>query len=386
MYFDGVLKIEAKLLTPMAQLAKDGGLKSRVFAVDTDNIRIFVDVPVYSANGIGGMLRRAGTYILFKKALEKGFLSKIPSKSPGSKNTMEANGILTLYFLYAVGGGSVLSLKSGSDDYSLFRAVKEITDKNPFASLFGLTLNVPSKLIISDLTPVDIVNNEKYRDMIVNLADTIMNKESGDRAYIRIPAGMTGFSNIETIVVVDDIIKNSIFARLFLTDDAMGMWADFTKKFANDQKKKTDEEKDKKQTIQNIQSMPYIPAGIVLSGDVSCKEPLSMVEYGLLLNSIRVLAEQSITDTDGRKYRLAFGSFVKRGFGKVRLNVRRDNVDLFDEVQTESVFDTPSMEINNFEDLEAEALEEFDEWLENMDLDTFTLPLKYAQVNKKAAV
>lgn len=400
-YFDGVLKVKGTLLTPMAQLTKTGnketGLKTRTFVIETDSTTIFVDVPIFSSNGVGGMLRRAGTYLLFKKALEKGYLSKLPYEKAGKgkngkmQNPIETNGLLALYFLYTVGGGSVISL-SFSDDYSLYKVTKELTERNPFASLFGVTLNVPSKLIVSDLLPFDVVGNPRHRQAIIELVDRLTKKE-GEEASKRIPVNLTDFANVETIVVVDDIQKNGVLTRLFLTDRDKDEWSKFTNEKTVEKKKQEAEkdnnenqeqqEKEKKGTIQNIQEMPYVPAGAVLTGEVSVKEPLSPVEYGLLLRSFEILASQSITDTEGRKYRLAFGSFAKRGFGRVKLSLKRKDgdteVNLLTIENKGNVFDVPYVDIDAVQDLEAEALEAFDNWLENMSYEDFILPLTFSQ-------
>ena len=402
-YFDGVLKVKGTLLTPVAQLTKTGnketGLKTRTFVIETDSTTIFVDVPIFSSNGVGGMLRRAGTYLLFKKALEKGYLAKLPYEKAGkdkngrTQNPIETNGLLALYFLYTVGGGSVISL-SFSDDYSLYKVTKELTERNPFASLFGVTLNVPSKLIISDWLPFDVVGNPRHRQAIIELVDRLTKKE-GEEASRRIPVNLTNFANVETIVVVDDIQKNGVLTRLFLTDKDKDEWSEFTnektveRKIQEAEKDKDsnnenqDQGREKKGTIQNIQDMPYIPAGAVLTGEVSVREPLTPVEYGLLLRSFEILASQSITDVEGRKYRLAFGSFAKRGFGRVKLSLKRKDgdteVNLLTIENKGNVFDVPYVDIDAVQDLESEALEAFDNWLENMSYDDFIFPLTFSQ-------
>ena len=412
-HFDGVLKVRGDLLTPLAQLTKIGnketGLKTRTFIVEIDNAIIFVDVPIFSSNGVSGILRRAGTYLIFKKAIEKGYISELPYENPGKdekgkiQNPIETNGLLALYYLYTVGGGSVISL-SFNDDYSLYRVTKELTERNPFASLFGVTLNVPSKLIISDWVPFDVINNPTHRQAVIDLAKKLASEE-GEDSIIRISAKLTSFANTETIVVVDDIQKGGVLTKLFLTDRDKDEWTKFTnektverkKQDSSDQSSNKDnsqgqggEGKGKKGTIQNIQDMPYTPAGAVITGEVSVKEPLNPVEYGLLLRSLEILARQYVTDMNGKKYRIAFGSFAKRGFGRVKLSIKRQDGDteigLLTVENKRNVFDMPYVDINTVYDLEAEALESFDEWLENMSYEDFVLPLTFSQTYASKAI
>ncbi len=396
--FNGVLSLNAKLMTPMAQMGMDGRLKTRTFVIpDAETIEgpktIFVDVPIYSGNAVGGMLRRAATYVIFKKALEKGFISNIAGRSKG--NNISDNDLLKLYFLYSVGGGSVVRITSGdgSNEYASYKVVKELMDSNPFISLFGMTLNIHSKLVISDLLPLDVANDEKDKEIIIEAVNNILSKKdsnTNDRSqeyYVWVGKNSTRYVGEETIVVVDDIIRNNIYAKLFLTEDIKKNWVDFTAEFSSNQKESKSKGKDakKKQTIQNIQDMPYIPAGSIMRGEIAFKEPLTMPEYGLILESLRVLAQQSLTDIDGNQHRFAFGSFAKRGFGKVKLNVYRcikdQSVDVFGDYQTTNVFDVPQIDINDVEDLEHNALEAFNGWLEDLDEETLTLPLNYTQVN-----
>ena len=399
--FNGVLRLNAKLMTPMAQMAQDGKLKTRTFVIpDAETVEgkktIFVDVPIYSGNAIGGMLRRAATYVIFKKALEKGFIANIAGTSKGSN--IHDNDLLKLYFLYSVGGGSVIRIAAGdgSNEYASYRVVKELRESNPFISLFGMTLNIHSKLVISDLLPIDVVNNETDKEMIIEAVNSILSRrsagseEQSQEHSVWIGKNSTRYGADETIVVVDDIIRDSIYTKLFLTEDVKKNWVDFTAQFSSNQKEAESQkkDKDKKQTIQNIQDMPYIPAGAVMNGEIAFKEPLTMPEYGLILESLKVLAQQSLTDVDGNKYRFAFGSFGKRGFGRVKLGVRRvvesgSVVDILGDYQTANIFDIPQIDINDVEDLESDALEEFSEWLENLNEEILTLPLRYTQVNKQ---
>ena len=386
--FDGVLSVQAKLLTPIAQLGEDG-LKTRTFIIEDNDATVFVDVPIFSANGVGGMLRRAATYLLFTEAIKKGYLAKLSDSGNNGKNPLESNDLLKLFFLYTVGGGSVMTFGKEQDgkalsDYGVYMQMKEVADANPFVSLFGLTLRIPSKLIITDLLPVDLVRNESNIQAILEKAKALADRNKEERKHNWIPAYVTDYANKERIVVVDDVIKNSVFAKLFLTDKVKEEWVKFAEEFSISQKGKSDSEKEKKQTIQNIQDMPYIPAGAVLRGEISCKDPLTPVEYGMLLRSLEVLARQGITDMKGYTHRLLFGSFGKRGFGRVRLSIQRNGMNLLAVQESSNVFDvTTDIEVVDTEDLEWEALEAFDEWLENMSFEAFTIPLKYTKVVKR---
>ncbi len=403
-YFDGVLAIEGTLLTPMAQVTMGGNLKTRTFVLEHEGITAFVEIPIFSGNGLGGLLRRAATYIFFRKALEKGYLHKIPigKRNDDKESPLETNGLLSLYFLYSIGGGSVISLAT-KDDYSTYKAVKEITERNPFAGLFGVTLNIPSKLIVSDLVVCDIVNNMEHRQKVIELLKSLMSKKEETRT--RISSGTLGYGDIEAIVVVDDITRGSVFAKLFISDKTMDEWSMFVKKKAEEKKvsqaqknqkkenengdrenkenKENQENEEKKSVLQHIQELPYIPAGTRLTGSISTKEPLTLIEYGLLLSSLKVLAEQSLTDTDNRKYRFAFGSFAKRGFGRVELRVSKhedeQDVEIISVEKKSNVFDTPIAMFNPASELEIEAVEAFEEWLDNMDYETFILPLTFSQ-------
>lgn len=416
--FAGVLNVKAELLTPLAQLGENSQLKSRTVVLrdipeDLQSVglnTVFVSIPIYSANAIGGMLRRAGTYLIFSKALEKGYLSKLEEESGKESKGLKNKDVLSLYYLYSVGGGNVMRITDpkGDGEYAKYLAIKEVTSKIPFASLYGMTLYIPSKLIITDLMPVNPVMDLEDRSAIYETLRAWAGlKEEKDKDADKNVSELSPFYTYksryfdsEVVVVVDDIVKGSVFAKLFLSEESKKRWLEFVSKDRKSRKetKNTTAGDDdnqnnndnnsgdkKKQTIQNIIDTPYIPAGSTLSGEISTKEPLTPVEYGLLLESLKVLAQQYLTDTDGNVYRFAFGSFGKRGFGRVKLSILRDGIDLLVGRSADAnvnVFSLPDLYVNIQDDLEDEAVNAFREWLENMDYETFTLPLRYLEVNE----
>lgn len=101
-----------------------------------------------------------------------------------------------------------------------------------------------------------------------------------------------------------------------------------------------------------------------------------------MIESLRILAQQSIMGTDGNIYRLSFGSFAKKGFGRVRLNIEREGKPIFEITDTPNIFDITAVDIRQQRELEVEAVEAFNEWLEKLDYDTFTLPLRNLQGNE----
>ncbi len=417
--FAGVLDIKAELLTPLAQVDREAQLKSRTVVLRDipDDLRsvglntVFVDIPIFSSNGLGGMLRRAGTYLIFSKAWDKGYLRKLEEASKGNEGGLKNADVLSLFFLYSVGGGNVMRISDpqGSGEYAKYLAIKEVTSRIPFASLYGMTLYIPSKLIITDLMPsnpvIDLEDREAIYETLrvwADLKDTKdkdKNKEEANKNKLSPFYTYTSrYYNSEVVIVVDDIVKGSVFAKLFLSEESRKRWLKFvgedkkereeTKSTTANTEAETDDSQDngggnkKKQTIQNIIDTYYIPAGSILSGEISTKEPLSLVEYGLLLESLRVLAQQSLVDADGNVYRFAFGSFEKRGFGRVKLSVSRNGINLLIGKSVDAnIFGLPDLYINPQDKLESDAVEAFNEWLENMDYETFTLPLRYLEVN-----
>jgi CRISPR type IV-associated protein Csf2 len=315
-------RITNKNLTPILQI--EGNTKERIdyldnLEVDTVTQKtitelyegIPVNIPVISGNGVRGLLRRVIGTFLIEKYLQKGY--KIKAED---------------FHLMMAGGGSNYQTQP-------FEVEEKVRELNPVVSLFGTSLAIEGKLIITNLKPQD--------------------------ALIKVIEGKNGIFAISqvlqkfTFVKVDDILQKTKFGR-FLTKEDIEEWEKKVEVTQEQRKKEREieaEKKTKKVAIQGVFAKYYIVPNTVFNGYISIKYPLTEIERGLLLKGLERLTQEQL------------GSTKNLGFGVCDWEISIGNGSkIVARSKNENIFEKNIQMLLNDED--EQAVKKAEEWLENI--------------------
>jgi CRISPR type IV-associated protein Csf2 len=297
------LKVNFTTVTPLMQIETTGikrdsnGDEKSVTSIKRrtiydEGVEGLVTLPIYTGNGFRGLLRRKMSEILLEKALEKGI--KIST---------------TDYFLMTAGGGANYQKQE-------FDVVKKVQELNPVISILGTSLAIPGKLIVTDFMP------DNYRPYLFEYKRKDKNQNTSEQSSEEeletsenVPSVRFGCSFIQerTFTKKDDLLAQTKFSR-FLSKEDIKVWEEVIEKERAEKANKNNTEEnqgDKKErkTIQSILNAEYIIPGVKFTGYISEKEPLTDIEFGLLLKALKNLTYEYL------------GAGSSNGFGIVNYNI-----------------------------------------------------------------
>jgi len=320
------MKIQLKLknITPLCQI--EGNTKERVKHLDNTEIDtviiktltklvdgIPVEIPIYTANGIRGLLRRVAGSILIEKYLEKGYEIKP-----------------TDFHLMMAGGGNNFQTQP-------FEIEEKVKKLNPVISLFGTSLAIEGKLMVTHLEPEDALIKVYENEENIYAKSQIMKKM--------------------IFIKKDDILQHTKFGR-FLTKEDIENWEKMVEKTQIQRKKERNDEvnekKTKKVAIQSILAKYYIVPNVSFKGFISSKYPLSDLEKGLMLSALKRVVNEPL------------GSTLNWGFGVCdwEIDINDSGSKIIAKSKDNFIFDKQLQLILSDED--EKLVENFNEWLENI--------------------
>jgi CRISPR type IV-associated protein Csf2 len=323
------IRINAKNITPVTQIEGNEKILKKGETAPRDTIivktikkninDIIVSIPVYTANGTKGGLRRVITSIIFSAATKKNLSIDVEN-----------------YHLMAAGGGNNYQQVD-------IETEEKIRELNPLVSAFGASLAIPGKIAISHLEPKDV---EKYIE--------VFETDNGIFTKCRL---------IDTITftIKDDVLEHNKFAKMFLTKEQIAQWE--KKVSENREKRKKDRElevekseKTKKESIQHIQDMQYIIPNTEFVGYIGEIVPLTDLEKGMLIKGLIEFSKEQL------------GSTKRWGYGvmeyEFQINEDGEVSHIYSRCDDENIY------VKNIElflsDKQKEQLELFEKWLENI--------------------
>lgn len=273
-----------------------------------------VRYPDYSGNGFRGLLHRIVADKVMQKALLKGI--KVDA---------------TNFHLLSAGGGSNYQ----SQDLAV---ELKIRDLNPVASVFGLSLAVEGKLMVTDFEPTDKMYKEKkdktgYYSDLIKIATYIKKDELID--------GRTGYGRIlslEDLTAYNE--ENEIVQEQ--RKDA----------------RETGDEKVQKLGIKAYNKREYVVPGATFNGYIGAKKELTDIEKGMILVGLEAITKKQL------------GSTHNLGYGVVNYIISQE--DGSDSQREVIVSSTNEKNIFNpltdtrFSSEEKGYIQAFNEWLENI--------------------
>jgi hypothetical protein len=233
----------------------------------------------------------------------------------------------------------LLSAGGGSNYQSQDLAVElKIRDLNPVASVFGLSLAVEGKLMVSDFEPIDKMYKEKkdktgYYSELIKVATYIKKDELID--------GRTGYGRILSL---DDLTAYNVENEI-----------------VQEQRKDAREvgdEKVQKLGIKAYNKREYVISGVVFNGYIGAKKELTNIEKGMILVGLEAITKKQL------------GSTHNLGFGVVNYIIsQEDETDSLREVIVSSANEknifNPIVDAR-YSDEEKAYIKEFNDWLENI--------------------
>ena len=270
------IRLKVKNITPIAQI--EGSKKSRVkelgdMEVDEITVKtitkledgIPVNIPIYTANGLRGLLRREASSILVEKYLENGGDIKAED-----------------FHLMFAGGGNNFQTQP-------FDVELKVRELNPVISVFGTSLAIEGKLIVTHLEP----ENPVIR---------IQERENGE---------VYGYSELVRRMIFtkkDDILQKTTYGR-FLTKEDIIKWEEEVN--ATQMQRRAERNKDadlvekktKKVAIQAVLAKSYIIPNVLFKGFIGEKDNLTDIEKGLLIKALERLVNKQLGSTQN----LGFG-------------------------------------------------------------------------------
>jgi len=339
------LKIKFTTVTPLCQILgleerQDGGSKVNITAIQ--KIPMFVDIgdskyvakiPVYTANGFRGKLRREATSLLINKALEKNIDLGKSSLARGRN----------FHIMNAGSSATFTSIDFETED--------EVRKANPLVSLLGTSLAISGKLSVSPLIPKKFSKETKSFEHHVALSDK-------KRAYSTIVTQ-------NTIYKKDDIIARNRFAAP-LGEKVLDEWEQLVAQAKADKKILNVD-------AGHVQSNEEVMPGVDFYGSIISSQKLTEIEEGLLIASMIKMGERSI------------GALNATGKGKVDyeiiINEKENSHDgiirsKWDEYLSES---TVTYELS---EKSQAALDAFNDWLENITEENIQLEQKLSQFER----
>lgn len=327
------ISLDVKNITPLLQI--DSNIKKRYKELGNAEVDTVVDtvtqktmmqfyeglpveIPYYSANGLRGLLRRVASSILVEKYLEKG-------------NEIKADD----FHLMFAGGGNNFQTQP-------FEVEDRVRELNPVISVFGTSLAVEGKLMITNLEPT-------------NPAVKIIEKKNKDdevEVYAISQILQTLFFTKK-----DDVLQKTKYGRFLKKEDIVEWEKKVLETQEQRKKERNDKEidtKTKKVAIQAFLAKNYIVPNTKFKGYIKDKYPLTNIERGLLIKALeRIVYEQ-------------LGSNSSVGFGVCDWSININNKSkVLAESKEENIFDKDLNVKLSKED--KEAVKEFEEWLENID-------------------
>lgn len=312
------LKVQFSTVTPLLQI-EGSDTKNGVPTVTQKRKEevyngVVVKYPSYSGNGFRGLLHRIVADLVMQKALFKGI--KIDA---------------TNFHLLSAGGGSNYQTQDLAVEL-------KIRDLNPIASVFGLSLAVEGKLMVSDFEPTDKMYKERkdksgYYSDLVRTATYIKKDELID--------GKTGYGRILSL---EDLIayneENAIVQE--------------QRKDARD----TGEEKVQKLGIKAYNKREYVVTGATFNGFIGAKKELTDIEKGMILVGLEAITKKQL------------GSTHNLGYGVVNYIISQE--DGSDSQREVIVSSTNERNIFNpltdtrYSNEEKGYIKAFNDWLENI--------------------
>ena len=323
------IKIVAKNITPLAQIESNKSNKrnksnKKENSITTITIKtltkiingIPAEIPIYTANGFRGLLRRIAGDIICEKAKQKGI--KISTTD--------------FHLIYAGGGNNFQD-----QPIEIEEKVREL---NPVISLFGTSLAVEGKLALTHLEPA-------------NPLIKIYENENGIYAESQL---------IKKIVMItkDDILDHTPFALKIFSKEDVKKWEEFAKENQEERAKdraseKDNEDKTKKETIKHIFAKYYLVPNTEMQGYLSNKTgfELTDVEKGLLIETLKRLGK------------FPLGSTQNLGFGLMEYLISLNDEDRIVIKRKDNIF-LDEVEEDIIDDELIKAKKAFDKFLENL--------------------
>lgn len=318
-------RLRVKAVTPLLQIEGSDTLNGVPTVTQKRKEEVFngtvVKYPYYSGNGWRGLLHREVADIIMKKALEKGI--KIDA---------------TNFHLLSAGGGSNYQ----TQDLAVELKIREL---NPVASVFGLSLAVEGKLMISDLEPVDKMYKER-KDKTGYYSELVKTT-----AYIKKDSLVQDKTSYGRILSLEDIAA-------YNEENEM----------VQEQRKdarETGENSVKKLGIQAYNKREYIIPGATLNGYIGAKKEFTDIEKGMMLVGFMNVVKKQI------------GSTHNLGFGVVNyvITCEEENGSEREVVITstneKNIFN-PIVDFR-FSDEENKCINAFNTWLEEINEDNILL-------------
>ena len=321
------VSLRMKNITPLCQI--EGTRKQRFKSLDNQEIDtttvktmtilyegVPVEIPIYTANGFRGMLRRVIGADIIAKALEKG----IPV-NPRNLHLMMA------------GGGSNYQTQP-------FEIEEQIRELNPLISAFGTSLAIEGKLMITHLVPED--------PMIAEKIEKKENEEEKITLYSQL---------LKTYVFIkkDDIIQKTKYGRLLTKEDIINWEKEVNEtQKQRGEERKIGEKKTKKVAIQSVLAKYYVIPNTQFKGFIDAKYPLTDLEEGMLIKGLSKIVKEQI------------GSTLNLGFGICdwEIDIGESGSKIVAKTKDDNIFDKEISVILSDEDEEKVAL--YEKWLENI--------------------
>lgn len=310
------LKIVATCTTPLLQIENSDTVNGvpKVFCKKKECIEDgkIGSYPYYSGNGWRGLLHREIADLVMMKALDKGI-------------KLDATNV---HILQAGGG-------SNFQDQPINIANK-VMELNPIASVFGVSLAIEGKLMITDLEPT----NKMWRD-----------SSSGNTMY-------SGLVRTMHYIKKDELLSGGKYGRILSENDILAYQQD--NQDVQEQRSEEREEgksKTKKLAIQAYNGREYVVPGTQLVGYIGTKYPLTDIEKGMLLVGIERMLKKPI------------GSTQNLGFGVMEYSIQKEDAASTLEIMSatknvNNIFNS-TVEIK-LDKNDIACKEAFYQWLENI--------------------
>ncbi|WP_152184400.1 hypothetical protein [Sulfurimonas indica] len=335
------IKIKATAVTPLCQISGveetmiDGSkvsytaIQKMPMYVPIGDEKVFVKLPIYTANGFRGALRRVSTRILYDKAIEKDI-------------SLGKNAIVIGKSFHAQNAGGNVSYTNcpiGKE--------REIREANPVVSYLGVSLAVSGKVSVSPLFP-------KEKDPDGNLVYPIAKSKNDNGGYY------AKCSSIKVQYKVDDMERRSENSKIF-TFQTLEEWDEVVK---NSRENKDVENLNASHVI----STEEVHAGTDFYGSIVSTDKLTDIEKGLLISSLIKLVKKQLgaIGSHGRgkmNYELTFGKSVIRSKWNDFLSNASVSVSLDDDA--------------------SKCVAAFEEWLENIDEKNIQISEMLDRINEK---
>ena len=323
------VKIQVKNITPLCQIEGNrkerfellSNEKSRNPEIDVTTVKtitilyegIPVEIPIYTANGFRGLLRRVIGAEIIAKSLEKGI-----NVSPSNFHLMMA------------GGGNNYQTQP-------FEVEEQIRELNPLISVFGTSLAIEGKLMVTHLTP---------EDPLIKIKET-------DDGTLR---GYSQLLKRYVFIKKDDLLQKTKYGRLLSKEDIIN-WEKEVKESQKQRKEEREigEKATKKKAIQSILAKYYVIPNTKFIGFLGNKYPLTEIEEGMLISGLRKIVTENL------------GSTLNLGFGICdwEIDIGESGSKIIAKSKQENIFDKEISLVLSDED--EEKLKRYNDWLENLE-------------------